>query len=55
MKKIVGLSCRRKNGNSEIPMKEALIEVEELGVESEIIRAMESSEKSPVLVARHAL
>jgi multimeric flavodoxin WrbA len=40
-KKIIGLSCGRKNGNSEILLKEALIGAEELGVESEIIRAME--------------
>jgi multimeric flavodoxin WrbA/uncharacterized Zn finger protein (UPF0148 family) len=41
MKKIIGLSCGRKNGNSEILLKEALMGAEELGVESEIIRAME--------------
>jgi multimeric flavodoxin WrbA len=40
-KKIIGLSCGRKNGNSEILLKEALMGAEELGVESEIIRAME--------------
>jgi multimeric flavodoxin WrbA len=39
-KKIIGLSCGRKNGNSEILLKEALMAAEELGVESEIIRAM---------------
>ncbi|MBA7574986.1 hypothetical protein ES708_16802 [subsurface metagenome] len=40
-KKIIGLSCGRKNGNSEILLKEAAMGAEELGVESEIIRAME--------------
>jgi multimeric flavodoxin WrbA len=39
--KIVGLSCGRKNGNSEILLKEALMGAGELGVESEIIRAMD--------------
>jgi len=40
-KKIIGLSCGRKNGNSEILLKEAAMGAEELGMESEIIRAME--------------
>jgi multimeric flavodoxin WrbA len=40
-KKIIGLSCGRKNGNSEILLKEAIMGAEKLGVESEIIRAME--------------
>jgi multimeric flavodoxin WrbA len=40
-KKIIGLSCGRKNGNSEILLKEALMAAEELGVKSEIIRAMD--------------
>jgi multimeric flavodoxin WrbA len=40
-KKIIGLSCGRKNGNSECLLKEALMGAEELGVEGEIIRAME--------------
>jgi multimeric flavodoxin WrbA len=40
-KKITGLSCGRKNGNSEILLKEALMGADDLGVESEIIRAME--------------
>ncbi len=40
-KKIIGLSCGRVNGNCEILLKEALMAAEELGVESEIIRAME--------------
>jgi len=40
-KKIIGLSCGRKNGNSEILLKEACMGAEELGVKSEIIRAME--------------
>jgi multimeric flavodoxin WrbA len=40
-KKIIGLSCGRPKGNSEILLKEALMAAEELGMESEIIRAME--------------
>lgn len=40
-KKIIGLSCGRKNGNSEILLKEALMGAGDLGVESDIIRAME--------------
>jgi len=40
-KKIIVLSTGRKNGNSEILLKEALMAAEELGVESEIIRAMD--------------
>jgi len=40
-KKIIGLSCGRKNGNSEILLKEACMGAEELGIKSEIIRAME--------------
>jgi len=40
-KKIIGLSCGRINGNSEILLKEALKGAEEFGFESEIIRAME--------------
>lgn len=40
-KKIIGLSCGRINGNSETLLKEALMAAGELGVESEIIRAME--------------
>jgi multimeric flavodoxin WrbA len=40
-KKIIGLSCGRINGNSEILLKEALMGAEEIGVPSEIIRAME--------------
>lgn len=39
--KIIGLSCGRKNGNSEILLKEALMGAGELEVESEIIRAMD--------------
>ncbi len=39
--KIIGLSCGRVNGNCEILLKEALMAAEELGVQSEIIRAME--------------
>lgn len=38
-KKIIGLSCGRKNGNSEHFLKAALMAAEEEGVESEIIRA----------------
>ena len=41
VKKIIGLSTGRVNGNSEILLKEALIAAEELGIQSEIIRAME--------------
>jgi len=37
-KKIVGLSCGRKNGNSEVLLKEALMVAEELGIATEIIR-----------------
>jgi multimeric flavodoxin WrbA len=40
-KKIIGLSCGRVNGNGEILLKEALMAAEEMGVQSEIIRAME--------------
>src|SRR4030042_4751109 len=40
-KKIVGLSCGRINGNSEILLKEALMGALEEGIDSEIIRAME--------------
>jgi multimeric flavodoxin WrbA len=42
-KKIIGLSCGRKNGNSEILLKEALIGAEALGlgIDTEIIRAMD--------------
>ena len=40
-KKIIGLSCGRVNGNSEILLKEALMGAEEIGMESEIIRAMD--------------
>jgi multimeric flavodoxin WrbA/uncharacterized Zn finger protein (UPF0148 family) len=39
--KLVGLSCGRKNGNSEAFLKAALMGAEELGVQSEIIRAMD--------------
>ncbi len=39
--KIIGLSCGRKMGNSEILLKKACMGAEELGVETEIIRAME--------------
>ncbi len=44
-KKIVGLSTGRKNGNSETLLKEALMRAEELGVETEIIRAMDLTVK----------
>ncbi|MCX8021739.1 MAG: flavodoxin family protein [Syntrophorhabdaceae bacterium] len=40
-KKIIGLSCGRLNGNSEILLKEALMAAEEEGIETEMIRAME--------------
>jgi hypothetical protein len=45
MKKIIGLSCGRKNGNSEFLLKEAAMGAEELGVETEIIRAAELTVK----------
>jgi multimeric flavodoxin WrbA len=47
VKKILGLSCGRKYGNSEILLKEALMGAEELGlgIDIEIIRAMELSIK----------
>jgi multimeric flavodoxin WrbA/uncharacterized Zn finger protein (UPF0148 family) len=41
MKKIVGMSCGRKHGNSEALLKAALMAAEELGAESEIIRVMD--------------
>lgn len=41
VKKIIGLSCGRINGNSEIMLKEALMAAAEHGIEHEIIRAME--------------
>jgi multimeric flavodoxin WrbA len=40
-KKIVGLSCGRVNGNGETLLKAALMEAEKLGIETEVIRAME--------------
>jgi multimeric flavodoxin WrbA len=40
-KKIVGMSCGKKHGNSEAFLKSALMGAEELGVESEIIRVMD--------------
>lgn len=42
-KKILGLACGRKNGNSEILLKEALMGADELGlgINSEIIRLMD--------------
>lgn len=40
MKKIVGLSCGRKNSVSESLLKEAAMGAEESGIETEIIRAM---------------
>ena len=40
-KKIIGLSCGRKNGNSEHFLKSALMAAEEEGIQSEIIRAMD--------------
>ena len=45
MKKIIALSCGRKNGNSEILLKEAAMGAAELGVETEIIRAAELTVK----------
>jgi multimeric flavodoxin WrbA len=40
-KKLIGLSTGRKEGNSEILLKEALMAAEEQGLETEIIRAMD--------------
>ena len=40
MKKIIGLSCGRKNAMCETFLKEAAMGAEEFGVETEIIRAM---------------
>ena len=40
-KKIIGLSCGRKNANCEALLKEAAMGAEEFGVETEIIRASE--------------
>jgi multimeric flavodoxin WrbA len=40
-KKIIGMTCGKKNGNSEIFLKAALKGAEEYGVESEIIRVMD--------------
>jgi multimeric flavodoxin WrbA len=40
-KKIIGMTCGKKNGNSEIFLKAALKGAEEFGVESEIIRVMD--------------
>jgi multimeric flavodoxin WrbA len=40
MKKIIGLSCGRKNGNCETLLKAAAMGAEEFGVETEIIRAL---------------
>jgi len=40
MKKIIGLSCGRKNANSETMLKAAAMGAAEFGVETEIIRAM---------------
>jgi multimeric flavodoxin WrbA len=42
-KKIIGLSCGRKKGNSEILLKEALMSAEKIdpGISTEIIRAMD--------------
>ncbi len=41
MKKIIGMTCGKKNGNSESFLKAALMGAEEYGVESEIIRVMD--------------
>lgn len=41
MKKIIGLSTGRKNGNSEMLLKHALMAAEKHGIKTEIIRAME--------------
>jgi len=39
--KLLGLSCGKKMGNSEILIKEALMEAEKVGVEAEIIRLLD--------------
>jgi multimeric flavodoxin WrbA len=39
--KVLGLSCGRKMGNSEILVREALMETEQLGAEIEIIRLLD--------------
>ncbi len=44
-KKIIGYSSGRKNGNSEMLLKHALMAAEKLGVETEIVRAMEHDVK----------
>jgi multimeric flavodoxin WrbA len=44
-KKIIGLSCGRKNGNCEILLKEAAMGAREIGVETEIIRSAELTVK----------
>ena len=44
-KKIIGYSSGRKNGNSEILLKHALMAAEKHGVETEIVRAMEHDVK----------
>ena len=41
VKKIIGMSCGKKNGNSEAFLKAALMGAEEMGVQSEIIRVMD--------------
>jgi multimeric flavodoxin WrbA len=40
VKKIIGLSCGRKNGNCDTLLKSAAMGAEEFGIETEIIRAM---------------
>jgi multimeric flavodoxin WrbA len=40
LKKIIGLSCGRNNGNCETLLKSAAMGAEEFGIETEIIRAM---------------
>ena len=39
--KVLGLSCGRKMGNCEIILKEALMAVEELGAQVEIVRMLD--------------
>lgn len=46
--KILGLTCGRNNGNSEILMKEALMAAQELGVEIEMIRLHDMNIKACV-------
>ena len=39
--KLLGLACGRRNGNSEMLLKEALMGAEEVGVEVELLRLLD--------------